>query len=207
MKHSYLLWNVFVVCHSRCGPVHRLIIRDSSCSLHMRELVKFISTDYILPSAALFSPKVMSDWTLKEYLTGNLAWHLFECDYESSTNQDLVLKWKSKMVYVCNNHFIQSYIWLKSITKGVLLRQTDRQAMHTGRKENNKNVIPLCVKSKLQHLLASPAGKKKILQFVLLWLTRLNTLKHISLVHPTCKLNTSAMQLLHCALFTGINHI
>lgn len=64
------------------------------------------------------------------------------------------------MVYVCNNHFIQSYIWLKSITKGVLLGQTDRQAMQAGRKENNKNVIPLLVKSKL-HLLASPAEKKK----------------------------------------------
>lgn len=71
------------------------------------------------------------------------------------------MQWKSKMVDVCNNHFIQSYIWLKSITKGVLLRQTDRQAMQAVRKENNKNVIPLCMKSKLQHLLASPAENKK----------------------------------------------
>lgn len=25
--------------------------------------------------------------------------------------------------------------------------------------------------------------------------------------HPACKLNTSAMQLLHCDLFIGVNHI
>lgn len=44
-----------------------------------------------------------------------------------------------------------------------MLRQTDRQAMQAGRKENNKKVIPLRVKSKLQHLLASPAKKKNSL--------------------------------------------
>lgn len=126
---------------------------------------------------------------------------------------NLVLKlfpqWKNRMVYVFNNYtYSWSYIWLKIISNVVLLLYmyifyTHTQCNNTGFQK--KKIIKSFTCEIKAAISACFTCWREYSSFYFM----VNKTEHIETYfssHPTCKLNTSATQLLHCALFTGINH-